>query len=361
MTARFDVPARLAEARPAVDNTQCYVWACHLLDYQNPDLTQNSAQIRDWFCTEEGMDLHVLDADCASLHAAATAADDALAQQREQLTQLSTAWQGTGARSAEGFVRRHCDAAEKVTVSVCAAAEAVAGLRDTLWEIVDTKAAAVCAIDDRHQSERPAWLAAAQTVTTGVGDRAAASELTDRQIKPFVDNDIRVDWLTAVRTAVASIGKSYDAATAGLTSPPPLQFDVPGDFDPGVRREHAGASSPDPALPPSPAPPPGPAVPPVAPTPSYPAAAQPYPPPTTPPAAPMTAAPAFPAAGGVPSAPIAPPAPALGQLDGLPQQFADALSGLLPSPGDGPPTLDHLPDGPGGDAPPDLPERRREG
>lgn len=349
MAARFDVAGRLAEARPAVDNTQCYVWACHLLNYQNPDLTTHSAQVRDWFCSEDGMDLHALDTDCASLHAAATAADHALAQQRDQLTHLSTAWQGAGASSAEDFVRRHCDAVEKVASSVRAAAEAVAGLRDTLWQIVDTKAAAVCAIDDRHQAERSAWLAAAQTVSTGVGDRVAASELVDRQIKPFVDNDIRVDWLKAVRTAITSIDSSYDAATAGLISVPPSRFDVPGDFGPGVPpRQQGGASSRDP----SPSTPTPPAAPP-----SYPAAAPPppYPPLAAGPAAPMTSAP-VPAAGGIPPAASAPPAPTPGPLDGLPQQFADALSGLLSSRGDESPALDTPAlDDPPVDVPPDEP------
>ena len=153
--------------------------------------------------------------------AAAAAADDALTRQRDQLAALSTAWHGDGGASAEDFVRRHCDAAEKVVASVRAAADALAELRDTLWQIVDSKVATVTAIDNRRQAERPAWIAAAQTVTTGVGDRAAASELVDQQVKPFVDNDIRVDWLTAVRTAITSINAGYDAATAGLSSVPP--------------------------------------------------------------------------------------------------------------------------------------------
>jgi hypothetical protein len=348
MPARFDVAGRLAEARPAVDNTQCYVWACHLINYQNPDLTQHSAQVRDWFSTEAGMDLRVLDADCASLHAAATAADHASAQQRDQLTHLSTAWQGAGATSAEDFVRRHCDAAEKVVSSMRTAAEAVAGLRDTLWQIVDTKAAAMCAIDDRHQSERPAWLAAAQTVSTCVGDRVAASELVDRQIKPFVDNDIRVDWLTAVRTAIASIGSSYDAATAGLTSAPPLRFDVPGDFGLGVPpAQRVGPSSgettpPNAAVPGTPVPS------------SYPAAPPPYLPPAALPASPMASAPAIPPAGATPTLP--------GQLNGLPQQFADALRGLLPSPGGESPALDTPAlDHPPVDAPPEPPNEEKQG
>ena len=51
-------------------------------------------------------------------------------------------------------------------------------------------------------------------MTTGAGDRAAASELIDQQVKPFVDNDIRADWLTAMRSAMAAVAAPYDAATA---------------------------------------------------------------------------------------------------------------------------------------------------
>ena len=77
------------------------------------------------------------------------------------------------------------------------AADAIATLRDELWRAVDAKVRDVrrLATDGWRAAE---WLAAAQTVTTGAGDRAAASELVDQQIKPFVDNDIRSDWLGAM-------------------------------------------------------------------------------------------------------------------------------------------------------------------
>ena len=47
--------------------SQTYVWACHLLGYQNPDLTLHAAQVRDWYGSEDGLDLRALDADCAAL------------------------------------------------------------------------------------------------------------------------------------------------------------------------------------------------------------------------------------------------------------------------------------------------------
>ena len=336
MAAELDVAGRLAEARQAVDNTQSYVWACHLVDYQNPDLTLHSAQVRDWYSSEDGMDLRVLDADCSALQAVAAAADDALRRQREQVTSLAAAWRGDGAASAQDFLRRHADTAENATTAVRTAADAVAGLRDALWAIVDKKVATLSAIDDRRQGERPAWLAAAQTVISGAGDRAAASELLDQQVKPFVDNDIRVDWLTAVRTATASIGSSYDAATAGLTSAPPVQFDVPGDLGPESAPsprvdDEAAAGDPAPttraAAAPSPAPPS-----PTPPPPSSPA----YP--IMPAMAPTQMPAAMPAGLGASPATAAPaPTAAPTGLDGLGQRFADALGnlgGLVPSPGD---------------------------
>ncbi len=334
MAAKLDVAARLAEARQAVDNTQSYVWAAHLLDYQNADLTLHPAQVRDWFSSEDGMDLRVLDADSTAVQAAAGAAGDALARQRDQLTALAAAWQGAGAASAEEFLRRHCHAAEMVASSARQAAETLAGLRDVLWQIVDTKVAAVTAIDDRRRAERPAWLTAAQTVTTGAGDRAAASELVDKQVKPFVDNDIRNDWLTAVRTAIASIGSSYDAAIAGVTAAP-VKFDVPGDLgpEPAPPPPHDDAPAPrDPGSTTTAAPAPSPSAP--ASSPSAPPAS--YSPPTAMPAPAMAAMPAgIPAASTAPT-PAALPASSPSGFDGLAQPVADALRGLLPRLGDNP-------------------------
>ena len=100
MATRLDVAGRMAEAATAVDTTQDYVWACRLLDYQHPDLTMHAAQVRDWFDSEEGLDLRVLDADCASLRAVAATVDQALDVQRAQSARLASAWHGAGAQSA---------------------------------------------------------------------------------------------------------------------------------------------------------------------------------------------------------------------------------------------------------------------
>ena len=101
-----------------------------------------------------------------------------------------------------------------------------------MWRAVDGKVSAAIAIDGRTQAQRAEWLAAAQTVTTGAGDRAAASELIDQQVKPFVDNDIRGEWLTAMRSATVAVAEAYDAATRSSPAEPDAVFDVPGGLGP---------------------------------------------------------------------------------------------------------------------------------
>ena len=232
MAEKFDVASRLAEGRPAVDNIGNYVWAAHLLGYQQPDLTLHASQVRDWYTGEDGLDLRALDADCAALEAAAAATGNALRLQDDQLAALSGAWQGRGADASREFLMRHADASAAAAAGVRTAAEALTALRDNLWQMVDGKVAAAMAIDDRRLAERADWLAAAKTVTTGAGDRAVASELIDQEVKPFVDNDIRSDWLSAMRTTTASVAASYDAATAGLAAEPAAVFQVPGELGP---------------------------------------------------------------------------------------------------------------------------------
>ena len=226
----FNATSRLAEGRPAVDTVQEHVWACHLLGYQDSDLTLHGSQVRDWYGSEDGIDLHALDADCDALRAAAAATEAALVRQDAQLASMSAAWHGAGAEASRAFLRRHGEASASVVAAVRTAAESLAALRDTLWRSIDGKVAATTAVGGR--AERPDWLAAAQTVTTGAGDRATASELVDHEIKPFVDNDIRSEWLTAMRSAMAAVTNAYDAAAAELTSEVGAAFAIPGDLGP---------------------------------------------------------------------------------------------------------------------------------
>ncbi|OBF42232.1 hypothetical protein A5724_00410 [Mycobacterium sp. ACS1612] len=350
MAEKFDVAARLAEGGPAVDDVQNYVWACRSLGYQNPDLTLNAEQVRDWYGSEDGLDLRAMDADCAALEAVVVAIEDARAQQEQQLAAVSAAWQGSGAEASREFLRRHGEAATAVAASIRTAADAMAALRDDLWHAVDGKVAAALAIADRSAARRADWLAAAQTVTTGSGDRAAASELVDQEIKPFIDNDIRQDWLTAMRTAAAAVTDAYEGAGATLGVEPAPTFAVPGDLGPGW------LPPPDEAVATTPAsfvasPPPSPvgSAPPAwggaSSGPPWGFAATPPPPPPgplpapaalpdAPPAAPITSS-GMPPMGGLPD---------LGSgLSGIGQQLADAFGGLLGTSGDelaDPPELD---------------------
>ena len=343
MAAPLDVAARLAEGRPVVDEIGDYVWACHLLGYQNPDLTLHAAQVRDWYDSEDGLDLRALEADRVALEAAATAADSARRLQEQQLGVLAGAWQGRGGDASREFLLRHGEASAAVASAVRTAVDVLAALRDDLWRAVDQKVSAAVAIDDRRQTERAEWRAAAQTITTGAGDRAVASELIDQQVKPFVDNDIRSDWLTVMQNAMAAVSAAFDDATTVLTGQPAAPFEVPGDFGPTPMPSPPSNAPPVevagtvPAGWPSPSPAPvapG-AGPMAAPAQAIPAAPEPLaapmpavPGPPTAPASVTPAMPAMPSLGGMggdlPTA--------AGGLTGLGSQLADVVGGLLNRP-----------------------------
>jgi hypothetical protein len=233
VTDRLDVAARLAEGRPATEHTQRYVQACQILGYQHPDLTSHPAQVRDWYDSEDGLDLRTLDSDCAKLRAAAAAVSEALRSQRAQIAALDAAWRGPGAASAIWFLQRHCDAASVVVAEVRAAAQRCESLRDNLWQLLDTKVATAIDIDDRTGMQRPAWLAAVDAITIGAGDRPTAEEVVRGQVKPYVDNDIRVEWVTAMRSAQAGVAASYDMVTDRFAGALTATFELPGDLGPG--------------------------------------------------------------------------------------------------------------------------------
>src|SRR6201999_309635 len=134
MSDRFDVAARLAEGRPAVERTQTYVDACHQLGYQQPDLTSHGSQVWDWYDSEAGLDLGILDDDTGALRAAVTAIEEALWVQRTQVTELAAAWRGPGADTAMRFLQRHCDVAGEVAVRIRTAAQRYAAVRDDVWK-----------------------------------------------------------------------------------------------------------------------------------------------------------------------------------------------------------------------------------
>ncbi|PRC42724.1 hypothetical protein C6A85_000000109010, partial [Mycobacterium sp. ITM-2017-0098] len=134
----YDVAARLAQGRPAVDTVQQYVLACRQLGYHHQDLTLHPSQVRDWYGTEDGMDLAALQRGCVALDSAVHASQDALDVQDRQLAQLSTVWQGGGGDAAQDFLRRHGDASAAVAAAVRTAAEALVALREDLWQVVST-------------------------------------------------------------------------------------------------------------------------------------------------------------------------------------------------------------------------------
>lgn len=236
MARRYDVSARLAEGRDALARTQTYVSACHRLGYRHPELTGYDGQLTDGYEGETGLDLEVLDADCAALNALADAADDALRAHRGQLVELDRSWRGPGGDAATEFLRRHCDTAAQLTARLRAAAAACGTLRDELWRLVDTKVVAVLAVDDRVGAAHPAWLAAARAVNSGTDD-AHAAELIDKQVMPYVDTVVRGEWLAAVRSARDGIGAAYRATVAAADPGPGVVFAIPGDLGPPLAAE----------------------------------------------------------------------------------------------------------------------------
>jgi hypothetical protein len=370
MAESLDVPARLGDGRSAVDTIGEYVWACHLVGYQNPDLTLHAAQVRDWYGSEDGLDLRALEADRAALDAAATATDSARRLQEEQADALAGVWQGRGADASRAFLARHAEASASAASAVRDAADALAALRDELWHAVDAKVGAAVEIEGRRQTERAEWLSATRTVTTGAGDRVVASELVDQKVKPFVDNDIRAEWLAAMQQTMAAASAAFDDATSVLTGDAVTPFEVPGDLGPAsIPSSPSGAppvevagtapaawTSPSPAAVvqgPAPAGPP-----PVAPTAGIPAA--------EPLAAPVPAA-AAPAPAAPPSSglPTMPPMPSTGELGGglpgaagglagLGTQLADAIGGLVNRPDEALPDPQQLENAATDDGPPGV-------
>ena len=358
----FDVAACLDQGRPPVSHTQTYVAACHILGYQHPDLTANGNQSIEWYGAEDGMDLALLDADCARLRSAADAAEEALRLERAGVAALAAAWTGESASAAEGFVDRHCASATALAAVLRSAADSCAALRDTLWRLVGDKVHAAVAIDDRRAEVRSAWLAAAQTVMSGNPDRTEATDVVTHQITPYVDADVRTDWVGAMRAATTSIAAAYDDALHRLSAPAPARFDVPGQLTPPMPDLPRATTpvTPGPAAVTVPAAAAaGPAAPATA-LPAAPAAAAPPPAPVTtdvpapPPVPPMPSAQTPGIGGAMPgSLPGVPAAPDLGGgLSGLAGQLAQALGGLLTGQPDalgdatGPDPVD-----PGGDEP----------
>ncbi|WP_431233444.1 hypothetical protein ACQ856_01465 [Mycolicibacterium psychrotolerans] len=332
----LDVASRLAAGQPSVANTATYVTACHAVGYRHPDLTAHAAQIFEWYGGEDGLDLAVLDADCAVLRAASAAADQAVRVSRDGLAAVLAAWAGESGSLADEFIGRHCAAGAAVADSLRAAAQSCEALRDRLWRAVDEKVGAAVSIDDRRAGERPGWLAAAATVVGGGAARDQAIDVVTHQITPYVDGDIRTDWLSAMRAATSSVTAAYEDAVRQLDSAPTTHFEVPGNFGgplPGSAPPASPRTAPAAAVtvvPPNALP-----VPPSSLAETAPAAPSPFAPLADTPAAQplpaqLPAEPPAPPALGTPASAAMPTMPDVGGgLSGLVGQLADALGGLF--------------------------------
>lgn len=354
----YDVAARLDRGRPAVADTQAYVTACQAVGYAHPDLTAHGAQVLEWYDAEDGLDLDALDADCVALRTLADAADEALRVERDGLRVLVSAWSDESRSTAEGFIDRHCQSGATVVGALRTAADSCSALRDTLIGIVDDKVRAAIAIDDRRAAQRPAWLAAAQAVTTGSAGRDQAVDIVTGQITPYVDTDIRTEWVAAMRMATGTAQSAYRHAVQRIRDCRTGVFAVPDQIGPAFPATVTSVVS-SPAAPVTvPAKAPAPVAPPPAVAPTEPALSP--PPPDAQPVSPSLPTDPGALGAGTAPAPAIPSLPGAG-LPGLGGGLGDTLGNLLPHTADvtgGPSPADPAPDRlDDADSPPDDPEK----
>ena len=151
-----------------------------------PDLTSHASQVRDWYGSEDGLDLSALAADCAAFERVMAATEQALVMQDDELVSRCRVRGRATVRTRHGsFLRRHGEASRRggrrgTYGRRCAGVRCRTGCGRRSTE----RSRRPLAVEDRV-AQRAEWLAAAQTVMTGAGDRDAASELVDQQVKPF--------------------------------------------------------------------------------------------------------------------------------------------------------------------------------
>ena len=135
LTDGRNVRCRVATDRgtPRCRQRRRLVWACHLLGYQKPDLTLHPAQVRDWYASEDGLDLRALDADRAALTAAAAATESARQLQERPARRagwcLAGPWRRRLTRIPAAARRRIGRRGHAVRTAV----DALTALRDNLW------------------------------------------------------------------------------------------------------------------------------------------------------------------------------------------------------------------------------------
>ncbi len=242
-----DVDGALARGAPAVEVLTDYVAACRALGHPAAE----PGALHDAYTAEDGMDLGALDADCAAVAAALGAVDEAARLQDAARVALAGAWQGPGADAAAAVIGQHAQSSALAEAALRRVADTLGQLRDTLWQLVSGKVAAVQDIEDRAQREQ--WWPAARAVATGAGAQDIASEIVDGKVNPFVTVAIGSDWADVMQSTQRSVRDAYDAAAAGISG------DAPGFGSPAAVTSPA-AAAPAPALPADPAAVPAPAA-----------------------------------------------------------------------------------------------------
>ena len=241
-----DVAARLSAGQGALDELRTYVQACRARGYQDPELTAGADPLGQRYLAEEGLDLGVLDADCAALRGGAAGAAEQLRVARAQAAALTQAWAGAGGAAVTDFVGRHCNSAAMVADGLQVAADACRVLRDALWRVVDARVRSTVATADRAAGQRGTWLVAARAVLAGQPDQGRAGEIVDGQLIPFVDSAIRVEWLDAMRQCDGDATAAYRSAIDAIGAGPPVRFEIPGGWS--VAPPAAVAASAPPAV-----------------------------------------------------------------------------------------------------------------
>ncbi|MDF2823173.1 MAG: hypothetical protein K0R68_581 [Mycobacterium sp.] len=220
----FDVTGRLSEGLAALDNMELYVRACAARGYHHPDLTAHSTALRDWYGTEDGLDLHAVDSDCVTLRLITRQAAQALDGARTGVAAREAAWGGEAGSAASEFLAGHAAAATDVVAAVTAAAQVLERLRDELWRLVDGKVNTTVAIDARTTAQRPVWSEAARD--------GGSAEVVDEQIRPWVESVIAGEWVPAMQATREAVAAAYRTAIEALSSRPAVTFMVPGDLGP---------------------------------------------------------------------------------------------------------------------------------
>lgn len=213
----------LASGAAAAANTETYVAACRTLGVGAAELSADT--VRQMWAAEDGLSLSALDADSAALQRAADAAEEGLRAQREALALLSEAWQGSAGGAAVERLARHCAATDAAVAGLRDAGAVLGALRDRLGHLLAAKADAAVRIDCRVDAGS-GLLADAAAVIGGTADGSAADAVR-QHVAPYVDADVRAEWVSAMRTATESVAAAYEQSAARLAEHEPARAAPP--------------------------------------------------------------------------------------------------------------------------------------